>query len=408
MLLKILKNDLCTGCGLCQSIIGRSKVEVKLNTEGFYRPHILNEILPSETTLISKVCPAITIKRSRGNPPVYDDIWGSIYACFVGRAYDDSIVNQASSGGAISAILKYMLETKIVDAVIHIGASEIAPYVNEVKISTTVVDILKNANSRYSPSAPLIDITNQLNGFDRFVFVGKPCDIAAIRQYSQINGIIKDKIKFYISFFCAGIPSLNATKNIISSFGLELQNIKTLYYRTGGWPGSFNVTDVDDNQFKLSYKETWMKKLSPHIQFRCKICADGIGEFADLVCADAWHDFDEKGFPSFKNAKGRSLILSRTKVGNDILNCTIKGKVLRVLKAKVNLREIDKMQPGQYSKKVYFFPRMIALKLLFKFTPTFSKDLYIKAAIKSNKIVAFQNFIGSLKREVKKMIKVRL
>lgn len=398
MITKVLKNDLCTGCGLCQSIIAGHKVEVKLNNEGYYRPIILDEVTRDEFKIFRKVCPALSIRKDKENAPINDAIWGEMYACYIGAATDDTIRDQASSGGAISAILIYLLESKMIDAVVHIGASTKQLYKNEVKISKTVHDIVKNANSRYSPSAPLIDILNILTESDRFAFVGKPCDVAALKQYSLINNIIDDKIKLFISFFCAGVPSLNATKSIVESFNLELSKIKSLHYRKDGWPGSFKVTDQNNNMYELTYNESWMKRLGPHIQFRCKICADGIGEFADITCADAWSDFDEKGFPTFKNDTGRSLIIPRSKKGREILEDSIIKGHIKIIKKINNLREIDKMQPGQLSKKLYFIPRILALKILLRTTPVFSRNLYFKAATKANIITAIKNFIGSLKR----------
>jgi coenzyme F420 hydrogenase subunit beta len=37
----------------------------------------------------------------------------------------------------------------------------------------------------------------------------------------------------------------------------------------------------------MSYADSWGGILSRHVQFRCKICPDGTGGFADVVCADA-------------------------------------------------------------------------------------------------------------------------
>ena len=49
----------------------------------------------------------------------------------------------------------------------------------------------------------------------------------------------------------------------------------------------------------MSYHNSWGKILSRHVQHRCKICADGTGNPADLVCADAWHA-DDEGYPLFE------------------------------------------------------------------------------------------------------------
>lgn len=49
----------------------------------------------------------------------------------------------------------------------------------------------------------------------------------------------------------------------------------------------------------MSYNESWGNILGKYLQKRCKICPDGIGEFADIVCADAWHG-DKSGYPNFE------------------------------------------------------------------------------------------------------------
>jgi coenzyme F420 hydrogenase subunit beta len=44
-------------------------------------------------------------------------------------------------------------------------------------------------------------------------------------------------------------------------------------------------------------RNAWGEELSNHLQFRCKICPGGTGEFADVVCAGAWYGKD--GYPDF-------------------------------------------------------------------------------------------------------------
>ena len=398
MIRKILDNDICTGCGLCHGIFGPRKVTVELNNEGFYRPQIHAELDKEEEKLFLKICPGINVRKESNNAVYNDPIWGEMYSCFIGAANDDKIRCEASSGGAISAILVYLLETKMVSAVIHIGSSIKSPIGNEVKISTTREEVIANANSRYSPSAPLIDILNNIKDYDSYVFVGKPCDVAGLRQLSNFRHDVKNKIKYYISFFCAGVPSLNATKDIARAMDINLNDISTLEYRKDGWPGYFKIVDKHNNQHKLSYSLTWMKLLGPEIQFRCKICADGVGHLSDIVCADAWEDFDNKGFPTFKNAPGQSLIISRTSQGDELISKVLASHYIDKTRTVDDFREIDKIQPGQLSKKITFVSRLCALKLKNRITPNFNKEFYINAFIRQRFLDFIRNFLGTLKR----------
>jgi coenzyme F420 hydrogenase subunit beta len=398
MLSKILNNNLCAGCGLCQSIYGVDKISVELDSLGFYRPIIKQNLDKNEEALFAKVCPAVVVKKSKTTSPKKDIIWGEMFSCFVGSSSDEEIRSEASSGGGISSILVYLLESKKVSAILHIGASKEVPYLNEVKVSTNRSEVIENANSRYSPSAPLKDILNNLKEYDSYAFVGKPCDIAALRQYSNSNDEVQKKVKYYISFFCAGVPSQNATLDIIDSMDLNIENIKSLSYRKEGWPGFFKITDKSNRIYKLSYSMTWMKLLGPRVQFRCKVCADGIGHLADIVCADGWEDFDRNGFPTFKNAPGKSLIISRTEIGEKLLQEVLDQKNLTHYRDITNFRELDQMQPGQYTKKIYFLPRRLGLLLKNRNTPSFNHEFYLLASFRSKPMAFVKNFLGILKR----------
>ena len=52
----------------------------------------------------------------------------------------------------------------------------------------------------------------------------------------------------------------------------------------------------------MSYAQSWGEILTKHVQFRCKVCPDGSGGFADVACADAWYG-DERGYPSFEEER---------------------------------------------------------------------------------------------------------
>ena len=87
-------------------------------------------------------------------------------------------------------------------------------------------------------------------------------------------------------------------------------------YRGNGWPGRtvFTVkTGTGTETRSLSYEESWGEILTNHKQWRCNVCADHTGEFADIAVGDPWHRRRDPQEP------GRSLILVRTERGRRIL-----------------------------------------------------------------------------------------
>ena len=53
----------------------------------------------------------------------------------------------------------------------------------------------------------------------------------------------------------------------------------------------------------MGYDASWGGVLTRHVQFRCRICPDGIGDDADIAFADAWHTDTDRN-PVFNEAEG--------------------------------------------------------------------------------------------------------
>ena len=210
------------------------------------------------------------------------------------------------------------------------------------------------------------------------------------------------KVVLTISFFCAGIPSLNSTKQLINLSGIQKKNIKSLHYRKNGWPGNFTIISKFGDTFEKSYKYAWGRILGKNLQFRCKICPDGIGHYADLVFADAWKSFDDKGYPDFKDTKGQSLMISRSEKGLEISKLLLNENYIEEC-GEINLDDIDKLQPGQKRRieelklrtsLVLFFNRYVSFpKILFLGYNFCSKELSLRRKIK----IFFGSFVRYLK-----------
>lgn len=399
MIREVVKNNLCSGCGLCASLFD-NKVSIFTNTEGFLRPVQHEEFDSQEDLLFVKTCPGINVNQKKIKDQNYNAVWGPIKNLLVGHATDEEVRFKGSSGGGISGLSQYLLSEKIVDFVLHTGVSNLSPLYNDTTISLNRDDILQKTGSRYSPSSPLANIKKYLRDDKKFAFIGKPCDIVGLKNYLQVNPQYKDKIVVFISFMCAGIPSLNGTKKILERFKVNENEVKSLQYRGDGWPGNFKVIDINDNEYKISYNESWGTILNRHLQFRCKICPDGTGEFADVTFADAWEE-SEDGYPSFEERPGESLIITRTTIGQRLVEEAINKNFLAIQQRRITTSLLEKIQPYQAERKKAVIPRLIAMQMMQRQIPAYNWSVLFRATRKLSFLKISKNFAGMAKRLIR-------
>jgi coenzyme F420 hydrogenase subunit beta len=389
----IVDRDLCVGCGLCAAV-SDGAIEMHLSPAGFLRPHVVGVVEAPMDDLISEVCPGIKLAQT-SSEGVDHPLWGPLISVRTGESTDPDLRHHASSGGALSAILVFLLEHKIVDHVVQIAASESVPIENATVESRCKEQIYRAAGSRYAPSSPLEELDRELSRPGRFALVGKPCDVAAVRALSKHDPRIAEKIPVLLSFFCAGIPSLQGTRKILERLDVAEDEVEAFRFRGDGWPGSCKATLKDGREVSMSYADSWGEILSNHLQFRCKICPDGSGGFADIVCGDAWH-CDSEGYPLFEEQDGRSLIVSRTRVGEDVLQRAVAGGYLTADRLDPSL--IESMQPAQARRKRLVLSRVIAMAILGRNPPRFRGLQVARAALTAGLWANLRSFLGMARR----------
>lgn len=388
----ITSSGLCTGCGLCQSMFP-GKVTINLNDEGYLRPTTNQALDRKERAQLGQVCPGVLVKHEAGGA-VYNPQWGPLVGVRTGHATDQATRHLGSSGGVLSGLLAYLLESGQVDFVAHVKVAADDPLGNELAISRTKEQVLSGAGSRYAPSSPLARLGELLAMPGRFAIVGKPCDIVALRRYERLNPEVTAKIPYMLSFMCAGIPSRKGTLAILTKFGVAPEQVKTFAYRGNGWPGKTTAITRDGQSFETDYSTSWGTILNRHLQFRCKICPDGIGEFADVVGADAWYGKD--GYPDFTEREGRSLILSRTAYGEALVEKAVAAGALVV--EELAVAEIAKMQPYQLQRKQLILSRITALRVFGRPAPNYVNFPFLRLAAQLSLRENVRSFLGTVRR----------
>lgn len=402
---KVRKNDLCTGCGACAALTdGKAEMIVE---RGYNRPRQRAAFSDAQEAAIGAVCPGLGLRSDCGpdddaTARTQDVLWGPIVQLWEGWAQDPRIRHQGSSGGVLTAILKHLLSTGAVAFVVETAADDMTPYANKAIATRDADTVFDAAGSRYAPSSPLANLETHLARKEPFAFVGKPCDIAALRAMAVHDPRIDRLIPYKLSFFCAGVPSLDGARAILDAMGVDdAADVAQFRYRGDGWPGTASATLKNGDKKQMSYHESWGEILTQHLQFRCKICPDGVGGAADLVCADAW-SCDDKGYPTFDERDGVSLILARTPAGARLADAVAAAGVIH--RQPADLKRVNAMQPGQVKRKRLAWSRLAAIAVVGVFTgairPKFSQFQLRAAAMQAGMFANVKSFLGMCRRLV--------
>jgi coenzyme F420 hydrogenase subunit beta len=354
----IVKQGYCLGCGLCASVAGQDSVRMRLRSDGFVVPEPVDETAASVAGLRS-FCPGISVELKQPLKNSRERLYGPFRDLKVAYADDPVIRHKGSSGGVLTALLCGLIERGKVEGVLQIGMNRDDPTRSSAHFSTTVEQVISNAGSRYGPASLLENLMQLLDKYSKVAIVGKPCDIVAVRRFLEAYPQYNERIYCTLSFMCMGLPSQNATSRLIQRLGIGKEgDVKSLVYRGSGWPGLATAVDSSGQQHTCSYSESWGDILGRDVHFRCKICPDGWGSFADISAGDAWHTDGHK--PLFDERPGRSVLFVRTERGRDVLvDCA--GKIVC---EEYNVDELPVIQKSQHERKNRVWIAYSILKLM--------------------------------------------
>ncbi len=329
----VAEKHLCTGCGVCAYL--EPKGIRMVDDLGQGRRPVVQQGAGMDDALAA--CPGKAMElppfdASKGHLKELWQGWGPILELWEGFAADGEIRLAGSSGGVATALSLFALDCKRSSGVLHTGARRDVPYLNETTLSQSREQVLAASGSRYAPASPCDGLQKIEDSEGKCVFVGKPCDAAALNQAQGLRPALASKIDVSIAIFCAGAPSTQGTLEMAKQLGVpDRNNIESVRYRGNGWPGMAVVQGTDSKgqavSGELTYQDSWGRILQKFRPWRCYSCADHTGEFADISVGDPWYREISEGEP------GRSLILVRTERGREFLNAAIQAGAVTLEKA---------------------------------------------------------------------------
>ena len=274
----------------------------------------------------------------------YPDLYKKVYGCFpsnwlvghvmkvrTGHAANKKIRANAASGGVITQTLIYLLENKLVDAVVIAKQGIPSPELASPVIATTREEILSGAGSVYVPVA-MLEILDDLDPNKKYAITCLPEESAILRVMQQ-NGISSAlQIKYVLGPYTGTALNPEAIRCYLQSKKIrEDDPITSLKWRAGDWPGYLEVKTKSGKIIRTP--KVYYNFLIPFFITQNSLTSmDFANEFADLSVGDAWS-------PIFETlGGGHSVVVTRNKEMESIIEdmCNrglLELKVEDVLKA---------------------------------------------------------------------------
>jgi coenzyme F420 hydrogenase subunit beta len=375
----VVRRHLCTGCGACAGMAPKL-FRMEDNPQTGLRPVRVGTVAdPASERQALAVCPGAGAGPKPAPAPATPlaadtpctKEWGSVLEVWEGHAADAAMRWRGSSGGAITALAAFALESGAAEGVVHVRQSSDNALLNESTISRTAEELLAAAGSRYAPASPCDRLDDVAASSGPLVFIGKPCDVQAAAAAAERHTGIARNIALTMSIFCAGAPSTDGTRALLSALGVPPDATVTgIRYRGEGWPGEMAASYLSasgevHSTRGISYEEGWGNILQKHRQWRCHLCADHTGEFADISVGDPWDKPRDGGDP-----QGSSLIVVRSARGRDFLNRAIAAGAITA--APRPLGSLAAAQPNLVRTRRILFGRLLGLRILGLAAPNYS------------------------------------
>ncbi len=202
---------------------------------------------------------------------------GDYREILLARSADERIRSQrVASGGAVTALLVFMLEHDYVDGVIV--AKRVRGLLAELVIAKSREEVLEVAGNRWNVLPYTTRLREALHdeSLKRVAIVGLPCQAQFLWQmktYPLLETDFVSKIYLVISLFCLGTFASEAFVNMLRlKYGLEPEKISSISLEKN------HIKIIYDNSEKLIR----LQEILPYIQTGCLVCQDYTGVMSDL------------------------------------------------------------------------------------------------------------------------------
>lgn len=373
----VITNNLCTGCGTCVSICSNKAIDlIKDEKMQIFVPKI-NKERCNECALCYKVCPghAVDFKQLNieafGKEPkssLENTLLGNYINCYTGHSTDYNIRFNSSSGGMITQLLIFALEEGIIDGTLVTKMKKGNPLEPQPFIARTRKEIIEASKSKYCSVPANVALKEILDREGKYATVGLPCHVHGLKKAEQVYKKLKERIVLHMGLFCSHSNTFLQTEYFLHRCGIKINDIAKIDYRGKGWPGMLSIKLKSGNEKDFPY----LDYIRTHLfclftPARCLLCCDQTAELADISFGDAW-------LPEFSDDNlGTSIIISRTQMGEQILQKAMSSKKIEL--SKISGIRVAKSQGMMRFKKNSLAVRFLLFRLSGKEIPMYTTKL---------------------------------
>ncbi|MFW9847012.1 MAG: coenzyme F420 hydrogenase/dehydrogenase beta subunit N-terminal domain-containing protein, partial [Candidatus Thorarchaeota archaeon] len=167
---EIISSGVCTECGACVSNCPVDALEADYST-GKYVPILTGKCTACGICYAN--CPRTYFYR--------DTLLGNVRSAWKAKAA--ATVEGVQDGGAVTALLKYMLESKRIEAAVVVHQDPDKPWMPVVKVAENAEEIDRSAGSFYTHAPTVQGVVQALKqGAKKLAVVGTSCNIDAVHN----------------------------------------------------------------------------------------------------------------------------------------------------------------------------------------------------------------------------------
>ncbi|MBS7287768.1 MAG: Coenzyme F420 hydrogenase/dehydrogenase, beta subunit C-terminal domain [Candidatus Freyarchaeota archaeon] len=303
-------NKLCSGCGTCVIFCPKG-IEMVLDPRSNYTPILKNEC--SFCDVCNTVCPTSDIIGGVTSKRNYNELIGRYVNSYIGYSKRRDIRWRASSGGLVTALLMFMLESNIIDGVLAVRMEGLRPV---PFIAGSSKELLMAMGSKYLPVPLNAKLRNLLDIEGRFAVVGLPCHIRGVKKAMSVSRKLQEHILLSVGLFCSRTVSSIGIRTLLHKLRMREDVVEEISFRGRGWPGKLYVRLRNGDEVFFPYFSYWRPLFSTHFftPTSCMFCSDLTNEEADISAGDPW-------LPEILGTDrlGTSIAVSRTEIGDEIL-----------------------------------------------------------------------------------------
>jgi formate dehydrogenase subunit beta len=234
---------------------------------------------------------------------------GSVYLAW---SADERILKRAEHGGVVTSLLKFALESEMVDTVLALRPREGNRYEGVPTLIADPEQVVETAGALHCTSPNIARCLQEyLDGASdtKVALAGKPCDVRAIIELTKRNQIEKENL-ILLGLNCTGtFPPAAAKRMLREEFGVNPDDVS----REEIEDGSLTITLRDGTKVKRDL--AWLEEHGYGRRENCRRCDVHIPVMADLACGKWGTDGDKATCVEVCSQKGSELLARALEAG---------------------------------------------------------------------------------------------